>query len=86
MPLIGKGAIENALKKRQNKPILLIDLGVPRNIEEEIRNIEQAYLFSIDDIAISTPFQIDFDKNQIIEEGFVQAFNQLILSIITRNN
>ena len=50
LPLIGKGAVENALKIRKNKPILLIDLGVPRNIEEEIRDIEQAYLFSIDDI------------------------------------
>ena len=50
LPLIGKGAIENALKIRKNKPILLIDLGVPRNIEDEIRNIEQAYLYSIDDI------------------------------------
>ena len=50
LPLIGKGAIENALQIRRNKPMLLIDLGVPRNIEEEIRNIEQAYLFSIDDI------------------------------------
>ena len=50
LPLIGKGAIENALKARKNKPILLIDLGVPRNIEEEIKSIEQAYLCSIDDI------------------------------------
>lgn len=50
MPLIGKGAIENALRVRKNKPMLLIDLSVPRNIEEEIKNIEQAYLFSIDDI------------------------------------
>tara|TARA_B000000441_G_C21363594_1_gene134615 strand:+ start:56 stop:502 length:447 start_codon:yes stop_codon:yes gene_type:complete len=39
-------------------------------------------IFKIDDIEISTPFEINFDKNQIIEEGFVQAFNQLILSII----
>ena len=50
LPLIGKGSIENALKVRRNKPMLLIDLAVPRNIEEEIKNIEQAYLFSIDDI------------------------------------
>jgi glutamyl-tRNA reductase len=50
LPLIGKGAVENALKLRKNKPMLLIDLSVPRNIEEEIKNIEQAYLFSIDDI------------------------------------
>ena len=53
LPLIGKGAVENALKIRKNKPILLIDLGVPRNIEEEIKDIEQAYLFSIDDIELS---------------------------------
>ncbi len=39
-------------------------------------------IFSIDDIEISTPFEINFDKNEIIEEGFVQAFNELILSII----
>ena len=50
LPLIGKGSIEKALKVRRNKPMLLIDLAVPRNIEEEIKNIEQAYLFSIDDI------------------------------------
>ena len=50
IPLLGKGAIENALKARRNKPMLLIDLSVPRNIEEEIKNIEQVYLFSIDDI------------------------------------
>ena len=39
-------------------------------------------IFMINDIEISTPFEINFDKNQIIEEGFVKAFNQLILSII----
>jgi glutamyl-tRNA reductase len=50
LPLIGKGSIEKALKVRRNKPMLLIDLAVPRNIEEEIKKIEQAYLFSIDDI------------------------------------
>ena len=50
IPLIGKGAVENALRIRRNKPMLLIDLSVPRNIEEEIKNIEQVYLFSIDDI------------------------------------
>ena len=50
LPLIAKGSIEKALKVRRNKPMLLIDLAVPRNIEEEIKNIEQAYLFSIDDI------------------------------------
>ena len=44
--------------------------------------IANTKIFTINDIEISTPFEINFDKNQIIEEGFVQAFNQLILSLI----
>ena len=66
VPLIGKGAIENALKFRKNKPILLIDLGVPRNIEDEIRGIEQAYLYSIDDIEKIT--QENFGQRSIEAE------------------
>ena len=66
VPLIGKGAIENALKVRKNKPILLIDLGVPRNIEDEIRGIEQAYLYSIDDIEKIT--QENFGQRSIEAE------------------
>ena len=66
VPLIGKGAIENALKLRKNKPILLIDLGVPRNIEDEIRGIEQAYLYSIDDIEKIT--QENFGQRSIEAE------------------
>jgi hypothetical protein len=41
-----------------------------------------AKTFSINDIEISTPFEINFDKNVIIDEGFIQAFDQLILSIV----
>ncbi len=40
-----------------------------------------AKTFSINDIEISRPFEINFNKNQIIDEGFVKAFNELILSI-----
>jgi glutamyl-tRNA reductase len=50
LPIIGKGAIENSLLKRGAKPMLLIDLAVPRNIEEEVKDIERVYLYSIDDI------------------------------------
>ena len=74
LPIIGKGAIENALKVRKNKPILLIDLGVPRNIEDEIRDIEQAYLFSIDDIEKIT--QDNFGQRSIEAE---KAMNIIVL-------
>ena len=74
MPLIGKGAIENALRVRRNKPMLLIDLSVPRNIEEEIKNIEQIYLFSIDDIEKIT--QDNLGQREIEAE---KAFNLIVL-------
>jgi hypothetical protein len=51
------------------------------NIFFSTENIE-ARTFSVNDIEISTPFEINFDKNKIIEEGFTQAFDRLILSIV----
>ena len=51
------------------------------NIFFSTENIE-AKTFSINDIEISTPFEINFNKNKIIDEGFAQAFNRLVLSIL----
>ena len=51
------------------------------NIFFSTENI-QAKTFNINDIEISTPFEIKFDKNKIIDEGFSQAFNRLVLSIV----
>ncbi len=45
-----------------------------------------AKTFTVNDIEISTPFEINFDKNQIIDDGFTQAFDQLILSIVQTKN
>ena len=42
----------------------------------------QAKTFSIDDIEISTPFEMNFDKNEIIDDGFIKAFEQLIKLVI----
>ena len=42
----------------------------------------QAKTFSVDDVEISTPFEINFNKNEIIDQGFIKAFNELTLSIV----
>ena len=44
--------------------------------------ISHAKTFSINDLELSTPFKINFNKNKIIDEGIVQAYNQLILSTV----
>ncbi len=50
LPLLGKGAVERAVRKRKHRPILLLDLAVPRDIEPEVGNISDAYLYTVDDI------------------------------------
>jgi len=45
-----------------------------------------AKTFSVNDIEISTPFEINFNKNEIIDEGFAKAFDHLILSIVKTDN
>ena len=49
-------------------------------------DITHAKNFAITDIEISTPFEINFNKNEIIDEGFIQAFDRLILSVAQTKN
>ena len=59
LPIIGKGLIEDAMRLRANKPMLLIDLGVPRNVEDQVRDLEYAYLFTIEDMELVTQENLD---------------------------
>lgn len=48
LAIIGKGLIERALKQRLHLPLLCVDLGVPRNIEPEVSDVDGVYLYNID--------------------------------------
>jgi glutamyl-tRNA reductase len=50
LPILGKGAVEHALKERRHRPILMIDLAVPRDIEAQVGDLNDAYLYSVDDL------------------------------------
>jgi glutamyl-tRNA reductase len=50
LPLIGQGTVATALKTRKHKPMLLIDLAVPRDIEHEVGELDDAYLYTVDDL------------------------------------
>lgn len=50
LPLIGKGLVERALKQRRHKPMFLVDLAVPRDIESEVAELDDAYLYTVDDL------------------------------------
>lgn len=50
LPIIGKGMMERALKARRNKPVLIVDIAVPRDVEPEVSQLSAAYLYTVDDL------------------------------------
>ncbi len=57
LPILGKGAVERAIKIRKHQPILMVDIAVPRDIEEEVGELDDIYLYTVDDL------------QEIIDEG-----------------
>lgn len=57
LPILGKGAVETAVKQRKHRPILMIDIAVPRDIEPQVGELEDIYLYTVDDL------------QEIIQEG-----------------
>lgn len=50
LPILGKGAIEQAQKQRKYRPMLLVDLAVPRDIEKQAKDIDNVFLYNMDDL------------------------------------
>ena len=50
LPILGKGAVEEAVKARRWRPVLMIDLAVPRDIEPQVLEIPDIYLYTVDDM------------------------------------
>lgn len=83
LPLLGKGAVERAIKKRKHRPMLLVDLAVPRDIEPEVGQISDAYLYSVDDIrdviedGVKSRHEAAAQAADIIERGVEDYLRQL---------
>ena len=50
LPILGKGAVEAALKRRKHKPMFMVDIAVPRDIESQVEELADVYLYSVDDL------------------------------------
>lgn len=49
LPVLGKGAVERAIRRRR-RPIFMVDLAVPRDIEPEVEELSDVYLYTVDDL------------------------------------
>ncbi len=73
-PIIERDVIELAVKKRHEKPIFLVDLGVPRNISGEVGMLESVYLYTVDDLKTIVESNIDSRRDAAIEAEQIVSF------------
>ncbi|MEG1065565.1 MAG: glutamyl-tRNA reductase [Comamonas sp.] len=81
LPIIGLGAVESALKKRKRRPIFMVDLAVPRDIEAEVKHLNDVYLYTVDDLATvvrtgQAQRQAAVQQAEVIIDTGVQNFMQ----------
>ena len=51
LPILGKGMVERAIKSRKHRPMFMVDLAVPRDIEPEVGELDDVFLYAVDDLA-----------------------------------
>lgn len=74
LPILGKGAVESALKQRRYKPMFMVDIAVPRDIEPEVGDLEDVYLYSVDDLHEVV------SENLKSRQGAADAAEQLVVA------
>ncbi|MBC9249609.1 glutamyl-tRNA reductase [Pseudomonas alcaligenes] len=72
LPILGKGAVERALKQRKHKPIFMVDIAVPRDIEPEVGELDDVYLYTVDDL------HEVIEENLKSRQGAAQAAEELV--------
>lgn len=86
LPILGKGAVESALKKRKKRRMFLVDLAVPRDIEPQIAELPNVYLYTVDNLRdvindnMQNRQQAAVDAEKIVDQQtltFMQWLNQL---------
>jgi glutamyl-tRNA reductase len=59
LPIVGLGMVESAIKARRHRPIFMVDLAVPRDVEHEVAELDDVFLYTVDDLA------------QVVNDGIV---------------
>jgi glutamyl-tRNA reductase len=79
LPIIGLGAVERALKARRHRPMFMVDLAVPRDIEPEVAQLSDVYLYTVDDLSAAVQTagekrQAAVEQAEAIIDAGVQSF------------
>jgi glutamyl-tRNA reductase len=79
LPILGKGLVERALRSRRRRPIFMVDLAVPRDVEPEVAELDDVFLYTVDDLAEIVASNLDerrsaVDQAEVIIETQVGQF------------
>ena len=68
LPIVGLGMVERAIKARRHRPIVMVDLAVPRDIEPEISKLDDVFLYAVDDLTQVVNAGLE-SRQQAVEEA-----------------
>ncbi len=83
LPILGKGAVERALKRRKHRPMFMVDIAVPRDIEAEVEELSDVYLYTVDDLRevieenVKSRETAAREAESLIEHGTLEFMHQL---------
>jgi len=67
LPILGKGLVERALRARRRRPIFMVDLAVPRDIEPEVAELDDVFLYTVDDLASVVSANLDQRRSAVVQ-------------------
>ncbi|PLX77492.1 MAG: glutamyl-tRNA reductase [Azoarcus sp.] len=74
LPIVGLGMAERAVKARRHRPMVMVDLAVPRDIEPEIAGLDDVFLYTVDDLAQVVDAGMESRQQAVIEaEGIIDT-------------
>ncbi|MGJ8619344.1 MAG: glutamyl-tRNA reductase [Methylophilaceae bacterium] len=87
LPIVGLGMVERAVKSRRHRPIFMVDLAVPRDIEPEVSQLDDVFLYSVDDLAqVVTDGIENRQEAAITAESIVEARVESFMQWLQKRN
>ena len=88
LPILGKGAVEKAIKARRYKPMLLVDLAVPRDIESQVADLSDVYLYTVDDLrnVVEENLRLRASEASRADEIIAAGIDQVEIELRTRRS
>jgi glutamyl-tRNA reductase len=73
LPIIGLGLAERAIKARRHRPVVMVDLAVPRDIEPEVAKLDDIFLYTLDDLAVIVESGLESREKAVVEAEAIIA-------------